>query len=178
MFAGVVSCGGCGPAASPGLAHVLPVHLFKKIVAVGNIYLFFEERTMREDLVMWFMAGVGLDWAAFLIRWAIALALLPYGIAKFSNPQRADKFFHILFLSPKVAYFMSATVETFVPLCLLAGLFTRFAALAGMVNMFIASTRSWKSDFTSPALVFLLGMFAIFCIGPGAISVDHLFLGH
>lgn len=132
---------------------------------------------MREDMVLWFLDGATLGWAAFLFRWTIALALMPHGIAKFRNPQKAEHFFPVFFLPPRASYYCAAFMETAVSACLLLGLFTRFAALGGLVTMAIASSKSWNSSFTSPALVFLLGMFSILCIGPGAISLDYLFLG-
>lgn len=133
---------------------------------------------MREDIVLWFMDGASADWSAFLIRLVVALALLPHGIQKFLEPENAAHFPAALFFSPKSAYLAAAIVETFASICLIFGFCTRIAAVAGLVNMLVASRVSWNKYFTSPALVFVFGFFAVLCIGPGAISLDYLFLGH
>ncbi len=111
-------------------------------------------------------------WAALLVRWAVALSLLPYGLKKMREPQGAAKFPRVLFFSSQAGYRAAMLVETLVSLCLLAGFLVRPAALAGIVNMGVATKVSMQPGFISPALPFFLMLIAIFIIGPGAFSLD------
>lgn len=113
-------------------------------------------------------------WASLLIRWAIGLSLLPYPIKKIREPQGAEHFPAVFFFSPKAAYRAAMLVELIVSLCLPAGFLVRPVALAGIVNMGVATKVSMQPGFISPALVFLLSLIAIFIIGPGTFSLDAL----
>lgn len=115
--------------------------------------------------------------AAFLVRWAIALSWLPYGINKWRNPKAAATFPAVFFLSSPQSYRIAAIMEVAVPACLLLGFLTRPAAIAGIGTMAIATRVSLQPGFLSPALPILLTLIAILFIGPGHFSLDFLFWG-
>ncbi len=129
---------------------------------------------MLETLVEWSFWPVTEPTASVIIRWVFAIAMLPYGITKLMNPQRADKFPKVLFFSPKMGYFSSALIEVIVPCCLIFGFLTRFAVIPAIVSFAVATKVSYEDTFhTSPAFPFLLGMIAILIIGSGNYSVDY-----
>lgn len=123
------------------------------------------------------VAPISYDWAALLVRLAIALALLPYGIKKFRNQDGADKFPAVLFFTSRQAFYSAMLIEILVPCCLIFGFLTRIAAIAGVCNMGVAFTVSKDKYLTSPATSFCLCLVAILFIGPGGYSLDALMFG-
>lgn len=77
---------------------------------------------MMSTILHWTCDPTSASMATLLFRWAIALAMLPYGVQKLFHPENAAKFPKVLFFSPKVGYYSAAIIETFVPLFLMAGL--------------------------------------------------------
>ena len=77
---------------------------------------------MMSTILHWTCDPTSASMASLLFRWAIALAMLPYGVQKLFHPENAAKFPKVLFFSPKVGYYSAAIIETFVPLFLMAGL--------------------------------------------------------
>lgn len=125
---------------------------------------------MTTDLLV---APVSYDLAALLIRLAICVALLPYGIKKFLTRRESSQHFPgVMFFSPHTAFYLAMCVETFAPLFIIIGLFTRLAAIAGIVNMGVAFTVSKDKYLASPASAYFLGFIAILIIGPGKYSLD------
>ena len=101
---------------------------------------------MMSTILHWTCDPTSASMASLLFRWAIALAMLPYGVQKLFHPENAAKFPKVLFFSPKVGYYSAAIIETFVPLFLMA------------------------------ALPYLFGLIAIFIVGSGLYSVDYWLL--
>ena len=124
---------------------------------------------MMSTILHWTCDPTSASMASLLFRWAIALAMLPYGVQKLFHPENAAKF-------PKVGYYSAAIIETFVPLFLMAGLLTRLAVIPAIVSFTIATKVTIGKDLTSPALPYLFGLIAIFIVGSGLYSVDYWLL--
>ena len=120
---------------------------------------------MLSTILHWTCDPTSASMASLLFRWAIALAMLPYGVQKLFHPENAANFPKVLFFSPKVGYYSAAVIETFVPLFLMA-----------IVSFTIATKVTIGKDLTSPALPYLFGLIAIFIVGSGLYSVDYWLL--
>lgn len=131
---------------------------------------------MISTILHWTCDPTSASMASLLFRWAIALAMLPYGLQKLFHPENAVKFPKVLFFSPKVGYYSAAIIETFVPLFLMAGLLSRLAVIPAIVSFTIATKVTIGKDLTSPALPYLFGLIAIFIVGSGLYSVDYWLL--
>lgn len=79
---------------------------------------------MITTILHWTCDSTSASMASLLFRWAIALAMLPYGVQKLFHPENATKFPKVFFFSPRVGYYSAAIIETFVPLFLMAGFLT------------------------------------------------------
>lgn len=129
-----------------------------------------------------FTARISYDWVALLLRLAVAVTLLPFGIAKFTKRHDPPaQFFAVLGFSGKTSFYLAMFAETFAPFCLILGFFTRIAALGGCLNMAIAYLeykKMHKADnapyYYAPALPILLGYVIVLLMGPGKISLDYL----
>lgn len=123
---------------------------------------------------------VSYSWAALLVRLAAGLALLPYGLKKFSrfkdfSPEK-EEIFRLGPLSAKAGFISVMLIETFVPICLILGFCTRLAVLPCIFSMAVAF-KATKGEFcTSPASIYLLILIAIFFIGSGQYSCDYLLM--
>lgn len=124
-----------------------------------------------------FLGQLNYDWAALLLRLAIGIALLPYGIKKFRERHEMKSFPAVLGMSSRVSFCLAMTVETLASVCMILGLWTRLAAIPAIVNMGIATNVSRGQYFTSPAQAYLLGFIAILLVGPGKYSLDYLIFG-
>lgn len=128
------------------------------------------------DQIMLFT--VPYDWAALLVRLACGLALLPYPLKKIRERHEAAAHFPaVLGLSSRTAFWCALIVELGASICMIFGLFTRIAAVAGTCNMAVATNVSRGKYLTSPAQSYLLMFIAIFIIGPGYFSFDTLIFG-
>ena len=131
---------------------------------------------MLETLFTWSYEPTSADLASLLIRWAIALAMLPYGLTKLFDHSGADKFPKVLFFSSKAGFYCSMLIETLVPLCLMTGFLTRLAVIPALISFAFAMKVSWGQFHTSPAVPFFLGLIVIFVVGSGQYSLDYLLL--
>lgn len=131
---------------------------------------------MISTILHWTCDPTSASMASLLFRWAIALAMLPYGLQKILHPENAANFPKVLFFSPKVGYYSAAIIETFVPVFLMTGFLTRLAVIPAIVSFAVATKVSLGKDFTSPALPYLLGLIAIFAVGSGLYSADYWLL--
>ena len=122
---------------------------------------------MMSTILHWTCDPTSASMASLLFRWAIALAMLPYGVQKLFHPENAAKFPKALFFSPKVGYYSAA---------IMAGLLTRLAVIPAIVSFTIATKVTIGKDLTSPALPYLFGLIAIFIVGSGLYSVDYWLL--
>lgn len=118
--------------------------------------------------------------AAFFLRMVIALTMLPWGMTKFANrKQDANDFYAVLGFSPVVSFYLAMFAELVAPFCLIFGIFTRVAALGGILNMAVAywvdlRLPSHKEEpyYYDDSFPLLLGYIAIALVGPGAWSLD------
>ncbi|MBD5557277.1 MAG: DoxX family protein [Desulfovibrio sp.] len=117
------------------------------------------------------------DWAILLLRWVIGLALLPYAVQKICTPSMGDKFHAVMGMSPKLSFHLAMCVETLASVCLLLGLGTRIAAVAGICNMSVAFKVAHGPYLTAPSAPFLLGFIAVLVTGPGRFALDALIWG-
>ena len=111
---------------------------------------------MMSTILHWTCDPTSASMASLLFRWAIALAMLPYGVQKLFHPENAAKFPKVLFFSPKVGYYS--------------------AVIPAIVSFTIATKVTIGKDLTSPALPYLFGLIAIFIVGSGLYSVDYWLL--
>ena len=66
---------------------------------------------MMSTILHWTCDPTSASMASLLFRWAIALAMLPYGVQKLFHPENAAKFPKVLFFSPKVGYYSAALIS-------------------------------------------------------------------
>ena len=76
-------------------------------------------------------------------------------------------------LPPELAAYLAISIELTMPVLLVAGLFTRFAALVllGMttvIELFVYP-QAWPTHLQWAAMLLVL-----FCRGPGRLAIDHL----
>ena len=129
-----------------------------------------------------FLYEFSYDTAALLSRLFVAIILLPFGIKKFlSRKNPPAQFPAVLGLDSQMSFYCAMFAETFAPICLVTGFFTRIAALGGMLNMGVAyyidtKEPSFKSTpfYYAMALPILLGYIIVLILGPGKYSLDYL----
>lgn len=125
---------------------------------------------------------VSYGWAALLVRLAVGLALLPYGLKKFSHlkdfsaKKQPPEIFKLGPLSAKAGFISVMLIETFVPICLILGFCTRLAVLPCIFSMSVAFKATKGEFYTAPSSVYLLALVAIFFIGSGHFSCDYLLM--
>lgn len=116
---------------------------------------------------------VSYDFAALVVRIAVGLALLPWGLKKLFGQSAASKFPKVGPFSSVTAFYLAMIIEFTVPFFLFAGLFTRMAVIPAICSFSVATKVTKGPYFTSPASLYLLMMIAILLIGGGAYSLDH-----
>lgn len=131
---------------------------------------------MENTFFVWMSATISSDWAAFWIRLAIGLSLLPYVITKFKEMKKPPEKFPTIFgMAPRTAFYLAMGAEAFASIGCIFGFFTRLAALVGAFNMGVATWKVHSKDWTAPAMPYFLGFIAILFIGAGKFSLDYLF---
>lgn len=119
---------------------------------------------------------ISYDWAALLVRLGVGLALLPYGLKKFSDRSGAAHFPKIRFFSQKSGFYAVMIIELVVPVCLILGLFTRMIVVPAICSMAVATAVTKGPYLTSPASIYFLMLIVIMCMGAGGFSLDYLLL--
>jgi putative oxidoreductase len=117
--------------------------------------------------------------ALLLLRWALGVIFLYHGTPKlFGNPQPYLEFFGKIGFPPWMAY-VAGVVELFGGALLIAGLFTRVAALllAGQMAVAIWKVHLGKgvlavNEYEFP-LTLAVAAFTLGALGAGAISLDR-----
>lgn len=131
-----------------------------------------------------FMTGqVSYSLVALLLRLMVIICLIPYGIKKLTQWHDSHEHFPaVLGLSAEMSFYMALFAETMAPFALLIGLFTRLAAIGGIINMSVAYLTYikfpvHKNDpyYFAPSLPILLGYVLVLIMGPGAFSLDYIF---
>lgn len=123
------------------------------------------------------------DWALLLVRLAVGLPLLCWGLKKISNLKKftsgkdePPKIFAVGPLSAKAGFICSMLVETGTALCLIFGFCTRLVVIACIFNMAVAFKVTKGPYLTSPAAIYLLMMIVFLIIGGGQYSLDYLLM--
>lgn len=125
---------------------------------------------------------ISYDWAALLVRVAVGLALITWGIKKIANfknftgTHQPPSIFKMGPFSAKAGFIAAMCTENGVAICLFLGFCTRLAVLFGIVNFIVAFSRTKGPYLTSAASLYLLMMIVIFFIGSGQYSVDYLLM--
>lgn len=122
--------------------------------------------------------------ALLLLRLGLGLIFIYHGYPKlFAHPKEwLDNFQHMGF--PRYFAYISGAIEFFGGLMLIAGLFTRVAALLISIEMAIAVWRVHLPQGTlldvhnyEFVLLLALSAFTLAAIGAGTVSLDHLIYG-
>lgn len=125
---------------------------------------------------------VSYDWAALLVRLAVALGLLPYGLKKFSHlkgfssKKEPPEIFKIGPFSAMAGFISVMLIETFVPICLILGFCTRLVVLPAIFAMGVAFKETKGEFYTAPSSIYFLTLIVIFIIGSGQYSCDYLLM--
>lgn len=141
--------------------------------AIFWLLLYTKRNMMIDSFFDAMTAPIPYDWVALMLRLAVGLALLPYGIDKCMNRANAGKFHKVLFFSPAAGFYCVMAIETLVPIFLFAGMFTRLAVVPAIFSFAIAAWITLGKYGKSPASLYFLMMIVIFCVGGGNYSLDH-----
>jgi putative oxidoreductase len=119
------------------------------------------------------------DIVVLLLRWAVALAMLPWGIQKIYNWNTERLKFPTVFGMPAtLAYTVALLVETCVPFFLMAGFLVRLIAIPTIIQFAVAYKVSVQKCWASPASLYLFAMIVLLIAGSGAYSADALIFAH
>jgi putative oxidoreductase len=114
---------------------------------------------------------------AIPLRLAVATVFWNSAMTKLANWDTAVTLFveeyKVPLLPPELAAYLAVSIELTMPVLLVAGLFTRFAALVllGMttvIEIFVYPL-AWPTHLQWAAMLLIL-----LCRGPGRLSIDHL----
>jgi putative oxidoreductase len=115
-----------------------------------------------------------------VLRVVLGIIMVSHGYQKVFGISKTMGVFHSLGLPGWTAY-LSAVAEFGGGILLIAGLLTRLAALAIVIDMVIAIEKvHWKNGLRGPqGMEFPMALgaiaFALIFLGAGAISLDHVF---
>ena len=125
------------------------------------------------------------DFTALLLRLGFGLYMLVgHGYSKLMMlcSDSEIKFFSFLGLSPKVSLGLTVFAEFVACVFIIIGYKTRLAALPIIITMFVAAfivhgEDPWfmqlaEGGSKEPAMLYLIGFLAIYCLGSGKYSVD------
>lgn len=125
------------------------------------------------------------DLAALVLRLGFGLyMLLGHGLGKLAKLLDGGeiKFLSVLGLSPKMSLILAVLAEFFACILIIVGYKTRLAAIPMIITMLIAAFMVHGSDpffmygatdgSKEPALIYLIGFIAIYCLGSGKYSLD------
>lgn len=118
--------------------------------------------------------------SAMVLRISVAFFMLyGHGWGKLMNVFSGNfQFLDPIGLGPTVSLILAAFAEGICSLLILAGFWTRFAALVLTINMAVAvflvhfPSGDWFGDMELP-LFFLVAFIVIFLLGPGKYSLDN-----
>lgn len=131
---------------------------------------------MENTFFVWMSSTISSDWAAFWIRLAIGISLLPYVITKLKERKTPPEKFPAVFgISPRTSFYLAMAAEAVASLGCIFGFCTRLAALIGACNMGVATWKVHSKDWSATAMPYFFGFIAILFIGAGKFSLDYLF---
>ena len=106
------------------------------------------------------------------------LLLIDHGLGKITHFSNLEySFFDLFHIGHRFSLLLCIFAEVFCSVLIVLGLFTRFAALALVVNFAVASSLALKGQPLAgheSALIYLAAFFALLLTGPGRISVDGM----
>jgi len=104
------------------------------------------------------------------------LLLIDHGLSKITHFSSLEySFFDLFHVGHRISLILCIFAEVFCSVLAVLGLFTRFAALALVINMSVASFMALKGQPIAAhelAFFYLAAFFSILLVGPGRISVD------
>jgi putative oxidoreductase len=119
------------------------------------------------------------DFALLLLRiWIGASMLLLHGWGKLAGfSDRSQSFLNLFGIGSPATLALAIFGEVFLSVLLILGLFTRFAALGGMITMAVAFILVHEAALSGPnsgelAFIFLAAYTALFLTGGGRFSAD------
>ena len=121
--------------------------------------------------------GVPYSILAIPLRLAVATVFWSSAMTKLANWDTAVALFvdeyKVPLLPPELAAYLAISIELTMPVLLVAGLFTRFAALVllGMTTVIelLVYPQAWPTHLQWAAMLLVL-----FCRGPGRLAIDRL----
>jgi putative oxidoreductase len=131
--------------------------------------------------VLHWLDGVPYTVLAIPLRLALATVFWNSAMTKLANWDTAVALFvdeyKVPLLPPELGAYLAVSIELTMPVLLVAGLFTRFAALVllGMttvIEVFVYPL-AWPTHIQWAAMLLIL-----LCRGPGRLSIDHLLWRH
>ncbi len=120
------------------------------------------------------------NFALLIFRVSISsFMLFGHGFGKFQKIVSGAeiKFLNFAGLGVTISFYLSTFTEFFVSILLIIGLFTRFSALALIINMSIAAFIAHANDSFAAkekALLFLVSYILIFLVGSGKFSLQTI----
>jgi len=132
--------------------------------------------TLISRVLHWF-DGVPYTVLAIPLRLAVATIFWNSAMTKLANWDTAVALFvdeyKVPLLPPELAAYLAVSIELATPVLLVAGLFTRFAALVllgmtSVIEVFVYPL-AWPTHIQWAAMLLIL-----LCRGPGRVSIDYL----
>lgn len=104
------------------------------------------------------------------------LLLIDHGLGKITHFSSLEyNFFDLFHIGHRISLILCIFAEVFCSVLVTLGLFTRFAALALVINFGVATLLALKGQSLAgheAAATYLAAFFSILMVGPGRISVD------
>lgn len=125
------------------------------------------------------MKKIDADWGLLVLRLGSGLLMLPHGWGKAVKLFSGEpiEFFNFLGLGDTVSLALVVVGELVAPLLIVAGVFTRWAALPAAFTMAVAAFWVHASDPVSDkelSLLYFTSYTALLLLGPGKYRLDRL----
>jgi putative oxidoreductase len=79
-----------------------------------------------------------------ILRIICALFFIPHIIAKFTVPQALQFYVDVGFKPPKFWMYLAGTIETFLTIGLLFGIYTQFVGFIAFIHLLVAAAATYK----------------------------------
>ncbi|MGE0061010.1 MAG: DoxX family protein [Xanthobacteraceae bacterium] len=79
-----------------------------------------------------------------VLRIVCALFFIPHIVAKFTVPATLKFFVDVGFKPPAFWMYLAGVIETLLTICLLFGLYTRYAGFIGFIHLLVAAGATYK----------------------------------
>lgn len=131
-----------------------------------------------KEISTWLFSEKGYDIGLLILRVVVAAMMMTHGWAKIQNySELSQNFADPIGLGPKLSLMLIIFAEFFCALLLLFGFFTKLAVLPLIVGMVVAAFFTFPNfEFgkSEMALLYLSAFVALFFMGAGKYSLDHL----